>query len=216
MTDATKTTYATPDADAPTRDPDADRIAINGVSLKTYTRKEDNSTGYILSVATHSLDRAFDDKWEAFLPDFFVANPRVSKTQLSASPAPGRKQSDQQALGRLHNSQPLFVTTKTGETIINRQAGDFQRLVAVAALQGRTLNGEGQEDVYNAIYTQANDIDSFVAALNQVLSGVEAIQVRSADNNGFMRVRRIIPTTEQFNEKAFPKGVRKAWEEVSA
>ena len=94
---------------------------------------------------------------------------------------------------------------------INRQGGEFQRLVAVAAQQGRTLNGEAPEDVYNAIYTATTDFDSYIALLNRVVTGVEAIQVRSADDNNFMRVRRIISLGEQDNEKAFPKDTRKAW-----
>ena len=220
-----KKTYDTPDADAPKREPDADRVTITGVNLKVVARNDGTGNLNILSVTTKSLDRAFDDKFEVILPDFFAANPKTKKAELSPVPAPGRKQSDQQALGRIHNSQPLFTADKngnpvldkvSGQPIINRQAGELQRLVAVAALAGQTLNGEGPNDVYNAIYTATTDLDSYIAALSHVLVGVEAIQVRSGDDNGFMRVRRIIPTTEAVNPKAFPSGTRKAWEQVTA
>ena len=113
---------------------------------------------------------------------------------------------------RLHNSEPVFVETKAGAVIINRQTGDFQKLTGLAALSGRSLNGEPPEQVYNAIYTRATTLEQFVADLNTVLTGVEGIQIRTSDANGFMRVRRIIPLTEQFNEKAFQKGTQLAWD----
>jgi len=213
--------FVTPDAPPQTRVPEADRIEITAASVRRVPRN-DGREMTIISIATKSLDRTMEDKLEFILPDALAENFQTPSSELSTTIAPGRFRSEVQDASKIRNAAPLFLydkhgnpvlTKTTSRPVINQATGELQKVVAVAALQGRTYNGEPTERVFDAIYTAGGpNVDQFVAALDQVLRGTEAVQVRSEGKDGFMRVRKLIHPDEQTNPKAYPKNTRFSWD----
>jgi hypothetical protein len=183
---------STPELETPPAVPDAHRGVIDSVSETTF---ETGTTAIVIGL--RSLDTGAEQEYKIFPPQEFVtdfAAVTANPASLSDAVPAGKKQSPKQRYAAV-----VANSDKDAE---------LQRLRAIAAEAGRTTAGLAKPTTFA----------EFIGVLNTLLSNVEVIFTRTADEKNEnpayrkrLNVNRIHGPSILSSPKALKK-YKKAWE----
>jgi hypothetical protein len=158
----------------------------------TGVTREDASTGSVgIKISLTSMDSGLETDYTIWPPKAFVDDIKVDPTTLSDDPVPGKKQSPKERYGAIVRN-----STKTAE---------LQKLLALASEADRHAS------------QVPNEFDTFVALLDELLSGLPVVFTRTVEKNSDpafgnrLKVKTIESISTADNPKKFKK-YEKKWE----
>jgi hypothetical protein len=184
----------TPSCSLPPATPDMHEATIVNVETKTF---DSGTVGIFANLVSKNTGQEFTKKiWPP--QDFFDAanwsNGQFNADVLSETPAPGKSQSP-----RVRFAKTIASTEGKKSAEVNGQEAELQILIKLAKLDGRTIDPGT---------AAATDGESYVAIVNQLVSGLEVLVTRTpeknGDNAGRLQVNRIL-SKDKLNDPKFDK-----------